>query len=70
MRIKWKKAKREGDTKIVRKFLIIPLTLNRETRWLERATVEYVCRKVRKYSDDYGIFYYVLRWKPERFIDG
>lgn len=69
MKFKWKKAKCEGDRKVVRKFLLIPRTFNRETRWLEFANVEYVCRKFRKYDDDWDIFYYVLCWKAEGFLD-
>lgn len=31
----------EGDKKIVTKFLLFPLTINFETRWLEKATIRY-----------------------------
>ena len=29
-----------GDKRIIKKFLIIPCTINGETRWLERAEIE------------------------------
>ena len=54
-----------NDKKRVTKFLWWPITVyNHETRWLERATIEY-----RVASEDIlflGVTYY---WKPVRFID-
>lgn len=59
MRFK-KTCPRHGDTKIVWKFLWLPMTLlDRdvyETRWLERAAVEYV------YDERYA------QWRPMRFV--
>lgn len=31
----------DGENKIVKKFLLLPLTINYETRWLEKVTIEY-----------------------------
>jgi hypothetical protein len=54
-----------NDKKRVTKFLWWPITVyNHETRWLERATMEY--RVVKEYTLFYGVIYY---WKPVRFID-
>lgn len=41
--MRWFKAKEPevGDTRLDRFFLIFPITINRETRWLEMATIEY-----------------------------
>ena len=37
--MRWKnKTYKVGDTKIVNKFLWLPLSINGETRWLERAS--------------------------------
>lgn len=49
---------REGDKKIVKKFLLLPLTINYETRWLETVTIE--CR--------YKEYFYDC-WVPIRFLD-
>ena len=57
--MRWTKPK-YGDTKIERKFAILPITIEREARWLEWVTVKYE--------------YYVNRdslagWWPTEFID-
>jgi hypothetical protein len=49
-----------GDIKIISKFLLFPMRLRDETRWLERALIEY----------EYKLVFYRLRWVPVRFIDG
>ena len=37
--MRWKKEKtKDGETRIINKFLIFPKTINRETRWLEKAS--------------------------------
>ncbi len=62
--MRWRN-KQLGDTKIVRKFLWFPtrsLDTN-ETRWLERATVEY------KYTRLYYEGTTDKFWVPIRFID-
>jgi len=35
-----------GDERIVTKFLILPVTINNERRWLETATIRQVCRRM------------------------
>lgn len=53
------------EKKRVTKFLWWPITVyDYETRWLERATIEY--RVVKEYTLFSGVIYY---WKPVRFID-
>lgn len=64
-----KKEHKEGDTRIVRKFLFLPTTFNHETRWLEFADIleEYYNEKVQQY---YGIYTTVGKWKAIGFLDG
>lgn len=48
----------KGERRIKTKFLLFPLTISRETRWLEYATME------EKYCD-----YALRKWIPIKFID-
>jgi hypothetical protein len=50
--------------KIKDKFLWFPVTINGETRWLEKATIEYRVDWERDFVDDKYYF-----WKPINFID-
>lgn len=44
-----------GDTRLISKFLIFPKRINRESRWLEKATYRQECEDVLNYgSMDYG----------------
>lgn len=38
--MRWNKPK-SGDTKIKRKFALLPITIGKETRWMEWVTVRY-----------------------------
>lgn len=51
---------REGDKKIVKKFLLLPLTIKYETRWLETATIEYCYIEYMNGASN---------WSPIRFLD-
>lgn len=59
-----------GDEKIVKKFLIFPLTIDRETRWLEVAKIKYL------YVKKYTYYYYnelikvypYYKWEPVAFM--
>ncbi len=67
MRWKWKSPE-AGDKKIKRKFLIFPLCIDDDCRWLKMVKVEY------EYQDDiWGSNpydpYSTSWWKPKRFID-
>lgn len=53
-----------GDTKTVKKFLWFPMTLQNETRWLEKAEIVYIVDLELLY--DYAISW---SWKPFRFAD-
>lgn len=56
--MKWKHPK-DGDRKIKRKFALLPITINYETRWLEWVNVEYeYCQEI--------FFSY---WAANKFID-
>lgn len=54
------KIPKEGDVRIVKKFLFLPLSFDNETRWLEWAYLEqeYVCRE-----------FLIYEWKNIRFIN-
>ena len=56
--MRWKHPK-NGDRKIKRKFALLPIAINYETRWLEWVNIEY------EYYD--GIF--DSYWIADRFID-
>ena len=60
MRWKHKSPIDRGARKCVREFLFLPKTLNRETRWLEWAEVQYVY-----VVGDSGYHY----WKAERWVN-
>lgn len=45
-----------GETKVVKKFLILPLTVDREFRWWEFAVIEYT------YTHLFG-------WIPTRWLN-
>lgn len=51
-----------GKTKRTTKFLILPLSINGETRWLEKATYDEI---VEMYSREHRIY----RWTPQRWIN-
>jgi hypothetical protein len=53
-----------SKSKIKTKFLWLPITINGETRWLEKATIEYRVDWERDLVDDKYYF-----WKPINFID-
>lgn len=54
--MRWRKPN-DGDTKIKRKFALFPICLNREVRWLEWVTIEYVYHE---WEND---------WYMARFVD-
>jgi hypothetical protein len=53
-----------SKSKIKDKFLWFPVNINGETRWLEKATIEY---RVERDEDLFCNRYYY--WKPFNFID-
>ena len=54
--------KEYGTTKIVTKFLWFPLTLERETRWMERVFIK---QKQINYYEYFG-----MRWLNVKFVSG
>lgn len=57
-----------GDIKIKKKFALFPVTIGKETRWLEWVTIQYI------FSDwdihiDWGRAYRTYGWEKEKFID-
>lgn len=61
MRFKHAPKPAEGETRVVNKFLFLPLRLKDETRWLEKTTV--VQRGVYYIGDDKVV------WKNVKFYD-
>jgi len=57
-------AYRTNKSKIKTKFLWLPVNIGGETRWLEKATIDY---KVSFGYDLMGVKYYF--WEPLNFID-
>ena len=58
------------DEKIVKEFLIFPVTIDGETHWLEMAKIKYLY--VKKYGYDYYNelieVYSYYRWEPVAFM--
>ena len=59
--------KNVGKIKIITKFLILPILIGHEWRWLETVTVKYVYTEI-FHSDGTGIGYYSYKWKPIEFM--
>ena len=67
MRWKVNKNPKEYETRIVERFLLFPVTLNNEKRWLEKAKIEQ--RYIYTYTYDCGFANPEGRWMNYRFID-
>lgn len=65
MRWKHKPSPKIGDTKIITKFLWLPLTLDGETRWLERVSIKV---KLKIYLSELSLEW-KGRWQPIHWID-
>ena len=67
-----KKKNYPGDEKIVKKFLIFPFTIDRETRWLEVVKIRYLYTMKYKYKYDIydGLIkvYPYYTWEPVAFL--
>lgn len=50
-----------GSLRVIEKFLWYPLTIEHQTRWLEKAKIRQVCRF---YGEDYG-----YKWENDGWID-
>ncbi len=64
--MRWNKPK-PGDTRVVKKFLWLPRTINGETRWLEWGRVGQELKKVMR-ADFYAL-YYAHEWVDVRWVD-
>ena len=67
MRWRVNKNPKEYETRIVERFLLLPVTLNGEKRWLEKAKIEQ--RYIYTYTYDCGFANPEGRWMNYRFID-
>ena len=67
MRWKVNKSPKEYETRIVERFLLLPVTLNNEKRWLEKAKIEQ--RYIYTYTYDCGFANPIGMWVNYRFID-
>lgn len=67
--MRWKKPEDRAE-KIKRKFAILPITIDAETRWLEWVTVKYVYHDGTLRRDwTTNTFYHLYGWYKEEFID-
>jgi hypothetical protein len=62
--MRWR-TKQRNDTRIKRKFLIIPRSFNGQTRWIEWANIEEIYMECVDFAD--GTWY--MAWVENRFID-
>ena len=67
MRWKVNKNPKEYESRIVERFLLLPVTLNNEKRWLETAKIEQ--RYIYTYTYDCGCANAEGMWIDYRFID-
>ena len=67
MRWKSKPISKVGDKKIVTKFLWFPKKINRETRWLEKATWEEEYQQICESEEE--CYTYSYKWIKIRWID-
>ena len=67
MRWRVNKNPKEYETRIVERFLLFPVTLNDEKRWLEKAKIKQ--RYIYTYTYDCGFANPEGRWMNYRFID-
>ncbi len=65
--MRWYKTK-IGETRIKKKFLLVPRRINNETRWLEFATIEQERVQMVRLSENL-IPYPHPAWRNVRFID-
>lgn len=63
MRFYEKNKPKEGDTRIVEKFLWFPIWANKEWRWLESAKILYQYYSRGPGEDDFN------RWNAEKFLN-
>lgn len=67
--MRWTKPS-DGDIKIKRRFAILPISIDGETRWLEWVTVKYEYYERRPCRRDLtGEFCVVTGWVATEFID-
>ena len=66
-KLKQKTTPKLGDTKIKNKFLIFPLCLENECRWLCRVNILYKYSSLINGGDDSGP-YFRHDWEPIKFI--
>jgi hypothetical protein len=66
--MRWTKPKNREE-KIKRKFAILPIRIDDETRWLEWVTIKYVYYDNKLCRNDYGSFYFLNGWIKEEFVD-
>lgn len=69
--MKWKKKikiyPKEGDKRIILKFLLLPLCIDNEYRWLEKVKIEQ--KYIRKEKIKLGCCMYEHCWIDLRYID-
>jgi hypothetical protein len=67
--MRWQKPK-DGDIKIKKKFALFPITIKKETRWLEWVTIKYIYNDVFiEKKDHYTAYYYRDSWIPIEFVN-
>ena len=66
--MRWNKPK-DGDVKFKRRFALFPITVNKQTRWLELVTIKSVYYEDLWLTDrNHNIIHY-WGWRDEEFVD-
>ena len=67
MRWKAKPKNKVGDKRIIEQFLLIPIKISDEWRWLEKAKIEQELKET--YVYDYNMIHRDRFWDDIKFID-
>lgn len=67
MRWKAKPKNKVGDKRIIEQFLLFPVKIDDEFRWLEKAKIEQELKET--YVYDYDMIHRDTFWEDIRFID-
>lgn len=67
MRWKAKPKNKVGDKRIIEQFLLFPVKIDDEFRWLEKAKIEQELKET--YVYDYNMIHRDTFWEDIRFID-
>ena len=57
-----------GDTRVINKFLFLPIEINKQSRWLEFVAIEQECYIGTCLVPD-GMSYSCIKWKNKQWVN-